>query len=146
MGIRPFTEHSLAGHSLAERPLGDKALKERARRLMQEAEAVQRQPQRSASARRQATTAVIDDTLKELDKASTNLPVGEAVPATNTGAVGSGRASADGEVLARELVRLRDENVKLKRRALAAQETIERLKAELDELKRRRGGLFGRRR
>ncbi len=129
---------------LLPKPLGDKALKERARRLMQEADAAKQQPR--SGARRQSTTAVIDDTLKELDGASPSVTGSDEADPAKTAAQRTGRATADGEVLARELVKLRDENVKLKRKVLAAQETIERLKAELDDLKRRRGGLFGRRR
>lgn len=117
---------------LLPKPLGDKALKERARRLMQEAEAAAASGQ-GAPRRRFGTTAVIDDTIKELDGTA-------ATPGSEKRA--AARAADD---LTVEIERLRDENVKLKRKLLAAQESIERLRTEVDDLKRRRGP-FGRRR
>jgi|SRR5690606_3069520 len=130
---------------LLPKPLGDKALKERARRLIQEAETVKQGARRSGGSGRQATTAVIDDTLKELDDASGRLTAGTA--ASGQAAVGmAGAVGAEDEVLTRELVKLREENMKLRRKLSKAQEHVERLEAELDDLKRRRGGLFGRRR
>jgi len=118
---------------LLPKPLGDKALKERARRLMQEAEAAAKAPRGSSAGGHFSTTAVIDDTLREL----------EANRST-----GHGQQAVDPEAsdfLASEIEKLRKENLKLKSKLLARQESIEKLKAEIVELKRRRG-LFGRRR
>lgn len=127
---------------LLPKPLGDKALKERARRLMQEAEAAHKAPRRGGSLDRpHGTTAVIDDTLKELDAASRTQA---ATKTTGSRSSTSSKASSDGEVLAKELAKLREENVKLKQKLLSRQETIEKLRAEIDDLKRPRG-LFGRR-
>ncbi|HZJ08727.1 MAG TPA: response regulator, partial [Trueperaceae bacterium] len=85
---------------LVPKPLGDKALKERSRRLMQEADAANKGPRRSSLSRQQGTTAVIEATLKELDESSH----AEARVSKST-------AKAGADALASELAKLRDENV-----------------------------------
>src|SRR5690606_10427642 len=65
---------------LLPKPLGDKALKERARRLMHEADNAHKGPRRSGLANRQAgSTAVIDATLKELEASTTPTPASVGV-------------------------------------------------------------------
>lgn len=122
---------------LLPKPLGDKALKERARRLMQEAEAAQKVPRRVGGGihRQQGSTAVLEATLRELDEADRSRGPGEP---------GADEPAPDLEVLAKELAALREENQRLRDRIQRRQEAIEMLKAEVEELKKRRG-LFGRR-
>src|SRR5690606_38802762 len=121
---------------LLPKPLGDKALKERARRLMQEADLAAKAPRRGSIQRGFETTAVIDATLKEIDAGGPQ----QARP--TGGGERLGKGPGDPNV---EIEKLRAENVKLKSKLLAAHETIERLRTDVDDLKRRRGP-FGRRR
>ncbi|HET8984311.1 MAG TPA: response regulator [Trueperaceae bacterium] len=135
---------------LLPKPLGDKALKERSRRLLAAAEAGVTSQARQSSVRN-ATTAVIEQTLRELDVAGEAV---EAVAAAGVEAdVAVAQRAADGngadvaEVM-KELLALREENALVKRRLASQQQTIDTLKAELEEAKRnsRSRGLFGRRR
>ena len=121
---------------LLPKPLGDKALKERSRRLLAAAEAGTSQKARS----RHHTTAVIDQTLKEIDDA-------QGVPDQRDAATDSveGEATDPGPVL-EELMALRDENALLKRRVASLEQALEKAKAEADDKQNRNRGLFGRRR
>lgn len=123
---------------LLPKPLGDKALRDRANRLIQVG------PDGRTSTRTvrpRKDTGVIEASLKELEDRQRDArpePAGEKQPA----------AQKD-DSQAQELERLREENSKLKRRVVSQLDAIEKLKAELDELKQRsakRGGIFGRRR
>lgn len=128
---------------LLPKPLGDKALKERSRRLLAAAEAgVTNQARYIAP--HNATTAVIEQTLRELDGA------GSAAQHSDTYTNADGDAGDHGPDLAammNELLVLRDENALLKRRVSAQQQALDTLRAEHDEAKRnaRTRGLFGRR-
>ena len=129
---------------LLPKPLGDKALKERSRCLLAAAEAgVTNQARQGAV--RTATTAVIDQALRELDGAGT--PTAVASNVSPTGADADDSPGSDLAEVMTELMALRDENGLLKRRVASQQQTLETLKAELDEVKRngRTKGLFGRR-
>lgn len=118
---------------LVPKPLGDKALRERATRLILAAEARQGR----APARVKHDTGVIEESLKELD----------AGGGQQKGPGRDGQAASPDPALADEVARLRDENAKLKRRLLAMQEQTSRLQTELEEAKRQaKRGLFGRRR
>ncbi len=131
---------------LVPKPLGDKALRERATRLILAAE--MRQARSPARARHD--TGVIEQSLKELDARQSGgepatpagSPDGQAEAAR--GARGASRHAGADEA---EVERLRTENAKLKQRLLALQDQNERLRSEVEELKRSsRRGLFGRRR
>ena len=136
---------------LLPKPLGDKALKERSRRLLAAAEAGVTSQARQGSVRH-ATTAVIEQTLRELDDAgeaagASGTP-GGAAPNTPGAEANATAQGADLAEVMKELLSLREENVLLKRRVSSQQQTLDTLKAELDEAKRnaRNKGLFGRRR
>lgn len=116
---------------LVPKPLGDKALRERATRLIQAAQSRDTR----APARIRHDTGVIEESLRELE-ARQHPPAADLPPQSS--------ALKDGEP---ELERLRQENAKLRRRVLAQQEAMEKLRAEFDEARRAsRRGLFGRRR
>src|SRR5690606_33933012 len=130
---------------LLPKPIGDKARKERSRRLLAAAEAgVTNQSERLTVP--SASTAVIEEALRELDGAA----------ASTSGAAGDGTSQqpapvdsgADLAEVMKELLSLREENGKLKRRVSAQQQALDTLKTEIDEAKRntRGKGLFGRRR
>lgn len=168
-GIDPALRHSAdeAGVDLLlPKPLGDKALKERSRRLLAAAET-----DAGGDGRRRATghhtTAVIERALKELDDAASEP---DQATATAPGAAAAGadgqadeagrddagtaaagaRPTTEGVELAEaleELMALRDENALLKRRAAALQHALDKLKAESESRRggKNRGGLFGRR-
>lgn len=143
---------------LLPKPLGDKALKERSRRLLAAAEAGVTSQARHSTVRN-ATTAVIEQALRELDVASEAASASPASAASVTAGGGAdatagaqvtgapGTPGADLAELTKELLALRDENGLLKRRVASQQQTLDTLKAELEEAKRnaRPKGLFGRR-
>jgi CheY-like chemotaxis protein len=135
---------------LLPKPLGDKALKERSRRLLAAAEAGVTSQARQSSVRN-ATTAVIEQTLRELDGAGEVAAVGPRA-GLGTDEMGAplpaGTQGADLAEVMKELLALREENVLLKRRLASHQQSLDTLKAELEEAKRnaRNKGLFGRRR
>lgn len=127
---------------LLPKPLGDKALKERSRRLLAAAEAGVTSQRRPAP--KQLSTAVIEQTLRELDDAVTE-PESASTPSVTTPSATT--PEPDIAEVMKELLSLRDENGMLKHRVATQQQTIDTLKAELDGLKRasRNRGLFGRR-
>src|SRR5690606_3366186 len=109
---------------LLPKPLGDKALRDRANRLIQVGP--DGRPS-TRTVRPRKDTGVIEASLKELEDRQRDArpePAGEKQPA----------AQKD-DSQAQELERLREENSKLKRRVVSQLDAIEKLKAELDELK-----------
>src|SRR5690554_1937842 len=101
---------------LVPKPLGDKALRERATRLILAAET---KPARGP-ARTKHDTAVIEESLKEIDAGQAGRKPGESPGPDGPPAQPQARKPAeDGGA---EVERLRDENAKLKRRLLALQE------------------------
>lgn len=123
---------------LLPKPLGDKALRDRANRLIQLGPDG-RQPMRTVRPRKD--TGVIEASLKELEDRQRHAHP-DAADAKQP-------AAPKQDNQAQELERLREENSKLKRRVVGQLDVIEKLKAELDEIKQRnskRGGIFGRRR
>jgi len=149
LGIDPALRRSAdeAGVDLLlPKPLGDKALKERSRRLLAAAEAgVTSQARQSAV--RNATTAVIEQALRELDVAGEASGAAGAAASGRADSLTTGAAGPDLAEVMKELLTLRDESELLKRRVASQQRTIDTLKAELEEAKRnsRSRGLFGRR-
>ncbi|HEX7038538.1 MAG TPA: response regulator [Trueperaceae bacterium] len=127
---------------LVPKPLGDKALRERATRLILAAELRQAR----APARVKHDTAVIEESLKELDARQAGGAARPAAPGQDGQAQGARPAPRAPGGEAEEIERLRGENAKLKQRLLALQDQNDRLRAEVEELKRSRRGLFGRRR
>jgi len=126
---------------LVPKPLGDKALRERATRLILAAE----MKQVRAPARAKHDTAVIEESLRELDARQS---AAATTPGQDGQAAGKpGRAAQRAPDETAELERLRAENAQLKQRLLAVQDQLERARAELDEARRAsKRGLFGRRR
>ena len=129
---------------LLPKPLGDKALTERSRRLLAAAEAGVTSQARQSTVRG-TSTAVIDQALRELDGAAALPEVSLADTGSHTTTAVSG--GPDLAEVMKELLTLRDENGLLKRRVASQQQAVDTLKAELDELRRnhRNKGLFGRR-
>ena len=130
---------------LLPKPLGDKALRERANRLIQVGVdgLHASRPQRPRK-----DTGVIEASLKELEDRQRGAK-GNSEPEQKAGGSEHKSGGAESESLKQELERLRDENAKLKRRVVSQMDAIEKLKAEVEELRQRcarRGGLFGRRR
>lgn len=122
---------------LVPKPLGDKALRDRANRLIQMGVDGRNA---APSTRPRKDTGVIEASLKELEDRQRGAGV-------EVDAKAKVRPADDGDL--KELERLRDENAKLKRRVVSQLDAIEKLQAELDEIKQkgaRRGGIFGRRR
>lgn len=122
---------------LVPKPLGDKALRERALRLILAAEGrVMRSPSRAKH-----DTSVIEDSLREIEAQQAH----PAAPGRDGHTAEAARDPKGGGE--DELERLRRANARMKQRVLVLQEQLEKLKAELEEAKRaRKGGLFGRRR
>jgi len=142
---------------LVPKPLGDKALRERATRLVLAADAKQAR----TYARVKHDTSVIEDSLRELDAGATQAAGTADVPAASrdghptAGDHGRAAGSRDGQAAPartrpdpeEEVARLRAENAKLKQRLLAMQDRIDGLRAELEEARRgARRGIFGRKR
>lgn len=124
---------------LLPKPLGDKALRDRANRLIQVGPDGR---QSTRSVRPRKDTGVIEASLKELEDRQRDAKP-EAAGGKPTA------AQKDDSQQVQELERLREENAKLKRRVVSQLDAIEKLKAELEELRQRsakRGGIFGRRR
>lgn len=122
---------------LVPKPLGDKALRERANRLIQMGVDGRNG---SLSTRPRKDTGVIEASLKELE---------DRQRGSESASVAKVSAPPADDADRKELERLREENSKLKRRVVSQLEAIEKMQAELDELKHkgsRRGGIFGRRR
>ena len=142
---------------LVPKPLGDKALRERATRLVLAADAKQAR----TYARVKHDTSVIEESLRELDASATqaagtaDAPVASRDGHPTAGDHGRAAGSRDGQAAPartrpdpeEEVARLRAENAKLKQRLLAMQDRIDGLRAELEEARRgARRGIFGRKR
>ncbi len=130
---------------LLPKPLGDKAIRERANRLIQSGG----EGRQAAHMRPRKDTGVIEASLKELeDRQRVTGPSAPAAADVENETTAAGRSAKADESLKQELERLREENAKLRRRLVGQMETAEKLQAELEELRQRskRGGIFGRRR
>lgn len=114
LGVAPVVRakaRSAGVDLLIPKPLGDKNVRERVRRLMAEPQ----HPAGTTPGRRARSTLVLDETLVSLDEVGGVVPGGAAVAGAGTvdGASAPGGGEAD---LRQELERLRSENDRLRKR------------------------------